>query len=714
MNKFFIFVLLFIFFFRQIIILNAENDTYINTTNIIYNEEKNIVELADNSKINIDNTNILIDRGIIDYEKDKVEVFGNFYLYQDLNILSGKDLVGNTSLNNFSAIDVSYIYNNDLKIDSDRSERSGNIIYFYNNFLTPCELEGYFGCPTWSLRIDETKYDVDKDKFVHFDTFLQIADYKLFYLPYFSHYGVKAPRQRGFLTPTLEFAIGGNSGIYTPYYIPITESTDIKLTPKFIFSENLDFTNNYSLNTQLKSKTSGGTFELTLDNIKYENNDDINSSARLNVRQVLDKNKLVYFEGLVTNSVSTTRSINEDPLKFENIYLRLDNYDFYLKNDYLSAEISTVEAFDSTNVSLIPFTPIIKYRNNINLKNNISNYNELNFTIIKRNESNDNLASENNTFKINNYLTFNNRFKGVNIFNKFSLLNGLNNYTFEHNSNLNNTDNFNHLIISSDYFFKLNEIISPRFKLIHNQDLYKTESNINEDSNTITFNYQNTYSDNRFFGTDLRDNTSRIVYGFESVFNIKKQEIEINTSQSYDFKKNNNFSKKLNQSSHFSDFAIEAKTNLNSLALNLDTRLDNSSLKSKELNVSLNTDSPFDIAINYHKTSKIAFSEKSNDTEYLGLGLGKEINDNIKFSYGSNIDLKNNFSPYYDTFKLELFDECSKLNIQYSNRRYSDNYNTSPEELISISFYMDYLGFFGYQQTTNLFFQEPGTFDYGL
>ena len=36
---------------------------------------------------------------------------------------------------------------------------------------------------------------------------LQIADYKLFYLPYFSHYGVKAPRQRGFLTPSIEFEI---------------------------------------------------------------------------------------------------------------------------------------------------------------------------------------------------------------------------------------------------------------------------------------------------------------------------------------------------------------------------------------------------------------------------------------------------------------------------------------------------------------------------
>ena len=83
-------------------------------------------------------------------------------------------------------------------------------------------------------------------------------------------------------------------------------------------------------------------------------------------------------------------------------------------------------------------------------------------------------------------------------------------------------------------------------------------------------------------------------------------------------------------------------------------------------------------------------------------------------SYESGMDLKNNYSPYYDSFGVKIHDECSELKIQYSNRRYNDNYNTSPEELISVSFYMDYLGFFGYQQTTDLFFEEPGTFDYGL
>ena len=52
--------------------------------------------------------------------------------------------------------------------------------------------------------------------------------------------------------------------------------------------------------------------------------------------------------------------------------------------------------------------------------------------------------------------------------------------------------------------------------------------------------------------------------------------------------------------------------------------------------------------------------------------------------------------------------------ITYSNTRFNDNYNTKPSEIISLTFSMDYLGFFGYQQTTDLFFSEAGSIDYGL
>ena len=65
-KKIFIITILLIFLFNQVIRLNANDDTYINSSNIIYNEKENIVELSENSKINFKNTNILIDKGIID------------------------------------------------------------------------------------------------------------------------------------------------------------------------------------------------------------------------------------------------------------------------------------------------------------------------------------------------------------------------------------------------------------------------------------------------------------------------------------------------------------------------------------------------------------------------------------------------------------------------------------------------------------------------
>tara|TARA_B100000989_G_scaffold82929_1_gene59322 strand:- start:5538 stop:7682 length:2145 start_codon:yes stop_codon:yes gene_type:complete len=714
MNKLFTIFFILIFFLRQIIILNANDNTYINTSNIVYDEEKNILELAENSKINIDNTNILVDRGIIDYNKNEIEVFGNFYLYQETNILSGKDLKGDTKLRNFSANEVSFIYNNDLKIDSDNASRAENDVYFYNNFITPCELVGYFGCPTWSLRIDKTKYDLNKDKFTHYDTFLQIADYKIFYLPYFTHYGSKAPRQKGFLTPTLEFGISGNSGIYTPYYLPIKDSTDIKFTPKFIFSTATNLVSNYELNTILEHKMSGGALSIDMDNVKYENKNDYNNTFRIDLKKVLDKSKILSFNGLITNSISTTRSKNEDPLKFEDIYLRLDNYNFAIDDDYLRTEISTIEAYDSTNDSLIPFTPHINYHNNFNIGNNISNSNEVDFVIIKRNKSEDNLPSENSTFKMNNYFTNTKTLNKINIYNKLSFLNNFSNYNYEHNSNLNSTERFNHFIISSDVFYNYNAFIIPRVKLIHNQDIYHTNKIINEDSNSLTFSYQNLFADNRFFGTDTKDNTSRLVYGTESNFILNKQKFNFNFSQSYDFNKNNNFVKKLNQNTHLSDYAVEGKTKINNFLIKFDARLDRNSFKKKEMNMRFSTNYPLNIGLNYHETQKNAFTEKSNDTEYLGINLEKKLNNNLSLSYDSNIDLKNNFSSYYDKVTLKVFDDCSALSIEYSNKRYNDNYNTSPEELLSINFRMDYLGFFGYEQTTDLFFQEPGSYNYGL
>ena len=714
MNKIFLTItILLIFLFNQVIRLNANDDTYINSSNITYNEKENIIELSENSKINFKNTNILIDKGIIDYNKNEFEVFGNFYLYEELTILSGENLKGNISLNTFTANNVSYIYNDDLKVDSDNLDKKNDIINFYNNFLTPCKLDGFFNCPTWSLRIDKTEYNIKEDKFTHFDTFLQIADYKVFYLPYFTHYGAKAPRKKGFLTPTIEFTVGGDQGIITPYYLPIAKNTEVLIRPKIFLSPSFEFLEKYQLSTTVNNKSSGGDTSIFIDNIKNQNNDNINTSFKINTKQVVNKNMIISASGLFTNSISTTRSINEEPITFEDIYLKSENYDLIVKDDYLKTELSSVETFESVDLNSIPISPSLTYTNLINLEN-YSLINEFDFTVLKRNESTNINPSDSFKLSINNELFNRYLIKNLSVKNKIIFNNSYSDYQFNNNKNLNHESIKSNVKLSTDVYYQNLSSFAPRLKIIIPMQLESSNKNINEESKSITFNYQNQFSENRFFGNDLFDSSPRIVYGLENFIQLKRQKINFNINQSYDTNLNNRYSNLINQNSKFSDYSIETEFNRDNILFKLDTRLDEKNLSKKEMNYSLIFEDPISISLNYNETQKEAFKDLSNDTQSLNVGISKRINNNLELSYNSILDVKNNYDPYESTLRVSLADECSQLDINYTNTRFNDDYNTKPNETIGLTFRMDYLGFFGYEQTTDLFFTEPGNVNYGL
>jgi len=707
MNKIFSIFIFLILLFNYVIRLSANDDTYINTNNIIYNEKGNIIELAENSKINYKNTNLLIDRGIIDYNKNEIEVFGNFYLYEELNILSGENLKGNISLDFFTANNVSFIYNDDLKIDSEKVERERNLVYFYNNFLTPCELDGYFNCPTWSLRIDKTEYDAEQDKFTHFNTFLQIADYKVFYLPYFSHYGAKAPRKMGFLSPTIEFTVGGDQGIITPYYVPVTESTDILFTPKIFLDENFEFIEKYRLNTQIQSRASGGNTNISIISIKDDNDNEINSSFKIETKQIINKNSVFSASGLFTNSVSTTRSNNEDPITFEDIYLRVENYNFIKKDDYLKTELSSVESFETTDLSSIPISPSLNYVNFVDTKN-FQIMNNLDFIILKRDNSSVSSPSESFKIKLENEFANVNSINNISIFNKLYVNNSYNEYYFKKNTSLNHNSLKSNLSISSDLYYNTSYFLTPRIKFIIPFQIKNSNKLINEESQSITFNYQNQFSENRFFGNDLFDTSPRTIYGIESSFNIGNAELGFNINQSFETYANNNYANLVNQNSKFSDYALESKLNLENMNFKIDTRLDRNNLSKKEMNYSLNFEKQINLSFIYNETQSESFKNLSNDRQSIIFDLSKKINDNFKFGFTSNLDVKNNYNPYSSELNVSIFDECSNLDITYTNTRFSDNYNTQPKETIGIAISMDYLGFFNYEQPTGILFSEPG------
>ena len=712
-----IYKLLFIIFFliNNLFALNeVDNTSYINTKNITYNEIDQIIELGENSLINIKDTNILTNKGIIDYKNNKIELFGDLYIYQDKNILSAQDLKGDIKLENFKANSVSYIYNDDLKIDSTIMQRNQNKIYFYDNFMTPCKLNGYFNCPTWSLKIPKTLYLIDKDQFKHYDSFLQIADKKIFYLPYFSHYGTKADRKKGFLLPSFDFnLIKGISSIQTPYYLPFNTTSDLEITPRFNLdsSNNGSLTDNLELKTKLSNKRQGGEIDIYSINRINNFNSDIYHSVSIETYQTINKNNNFEIKSLLTNSISNSRSDNEKELSsFEN-YIKTNSFNVFKKNDILTAEVNTVTSFDESQNSLIPYqAPFINYLNQAKINKNNFLSNDLNFYILERNDSNSNYPNRNISLNMTNELVNQINFKSNYLTNKVIFDNSYRDLEYA-NSRLNSNFNQTSLRLSTNFDnFIFNNSISQQLKFIINEDFNTYNHNFNEDSNSVTFNYHHLFNENRFLGSDMSDNSKRIVYGFgvENKFNDKN--INLNIGQSYDFTKNNRYLEKINQQKNLSDIAVTSAIDItDDILFEIDLRLDNANYTKKEFNYSILTSKPTHILIEYNETSKNAFFERSNNTKSIEAEIGYDLNQNVNINFNTNIDLKDDYSPYKNEILIKFYDECSELSVGYEKTTFSDNFNTLPNETISLNFKMDYIGFFKYEQNANLFFKDNNT-----
>ena len=113
----------------------------------------------------------------------------------------------------------------------------------------------------------------------------------------------------------------------------------------------------------------------------------------------------------------------------------------------------------------------------------------------------------------------------------------------------------------------------------------------------------------------------------------------------------------------------------------------------KRTNYELKFNKKFEGSLIYNETQARAFKDLSKDTQSIVLDITRKFKNNINISFNSNLDVKNNYDPYKSKFKISLFDDCSQLDISYSNTRFNDNFNTQPEEKISFTYIIDYLGF---------------------
>ena len=696
---------------------NAEpitNDIYVNSKNINYDKETNLISLGQNSLINYQSASIRTDEGVIDVGNKRINIEGNFYLNYSEDIMKGNSLNADLNFNEGSAKNVNYIFNKRLKINSENLNKKDNTIIFSDSFITPCDLEGFFNCPTWSLKVKKTKYNINDDFFEHFSTFIQIADKKIMYLPYFSHYGSKAPRKKGFLTPTSELTnknFGGN--ITTPFYLPINIRTDVKIIPTFYYEQS--FTRYFENRLEFRHKLNEGDMKITLDNFydrRYAVQIDKGYSFAAEAQLNLNTNNNVDINLNYTSNISKYKSNSNSKAASLNSEITLNTYNTLSNNDLLITKISGSKALNSTLNTSNPYElPSLRYMNYINFKNNLILNNEFKIDLVSRNSSLNYLpnrivrASTLNTFQKN--IIKNN----YNLINKLIFDNSIISVD-EGNQDTNVISGSSNKIatyLSSELnkIYKLNKItkIKPRAKIIISSKSRTKSNNVNDNSQSLSLHYNNIFKENRYFGSDKKEDGSRAVIAIEQDYLFSDEvKLGINYGRTYNFKKETNLMNDINQKSKLSDHLTEISFNYKNNKIKYNSRHDKKNLDIKEdfLTYELENDKN-SLIINKNLTSDNAYTD-SKSSHFMTMEYTRKINNNSNFKYQSEINLEDNNKIYSQEYKLELFDECSKLNLVYSVDNYNDGNQLKPNETFSVTYEMDFLSGYSDESAINSIF----------
>ena len=233
----------------------------------------------------------------------------------------------------------------------------------------------------------------------------------------------------------------------------------------------------------------------------------------------------------------------------------------------------------------------------------------------------------------------------------------------------------------------------------------KKNNNVNDNSQSLSLNYNNIFKENRYFGTDEKEDGSRIVLALEQKHQLtNKINLELNYGRSYNLDRNVKFLEDINQKSKLSDHLTEISFNYKNHKLKYNTRLDEKNFNIKEdiLTYEIENDKN-SLLINKSLTNSKAFIN-SDSSHFMTTEFTRKINKNTNFKYVSEVNLGDNNKIYSEEYKIELFDNCSQLDLVYSVDNYNDGKDLKPNKTLSLTYEMDFLSGFNDEQRVNSIF----------
>lgn len=110
--------------------------------------------------------------------------------------------------------------------------------------------------PTWQIKAFRIVYNQEKARVEYEDAFFEVFGVPVIYLPYFSHSDPEAPRQSGFLVPSVGHSSDIGYFAEVPYYFALDPSYDLLVAP--MYTEN----DGPLLKAEWRERTEGGSYNL--------------------------------------------------------------------------------------------------------------------------------------------------------------------------------------------------------------------------------------------------------------------------------------------------------------------------------------------------------------------------------------------------------------------------------------------------------------------
>ena len=648
----------------------TSNKIYSNEETTIWDDEINIYNL--NERFNFDVIDEIIKSNkstIIDKENNKY-FFSNLAINLKNNEIAGNELKIEYERSHFGNAD------NEPTLKGRSSYSNDDELKVYKGVFSTCNIQNK-KCRGWELNTEEFKHDKKKKTFEYQHSWLKIFDYKIFYLPFFSHPDPTVKRKSGFLTPTYSSSENLGTSINIPYFKVFGIDKDMTFNSRYYADKSFMLQNEYR--QALKNSKITSDFSVLVGNEgtkshffynqvgKFNNNTDFS----LNLQDVKGDNYLKRYQMALTSPIISSESVLSSNFNI--------NWDW--KNAALDTSFIIYEDLSKNYHDRYQYVfPNFSFRRVVDIPeeyNGSFNFYSSGHNKIYNTNLNDTILNNDFLFKSNQFI---NNFGIASNYNL--LLKNTNQYTnntsdlsYNKNNDLFGTAKFDANFPLQKQIGEYTDYLIPRVSL-----RYSPNGNEDISSNNLILNYDNVFNLNRIGTSSQVEGDASMTLGLEyqKELGMFGKFLEVRLANVLKPKKNKKLPKKSKLNETRSDIFGDMHLNLNDIfrigyAFSYDRDLDYSNLDSLNLNLSVNN---FDTEFNYY-TEKHDFGESEN----ISNSISYNFNNDHNLRFMTNKNLKDDFVPYY-ILEYDYTTDCLSINLNYKKTFYSDG-NLEPDQTLS-------------------------------